>query len=679
MAMSEASYYVQWFRNRLASMIGGGSHNGLRDYDLEFGYPNSVTSHDLWRIYKRNGIASRIIRAFPQATWEEQPVIRDEKGDSAEEKGSDGLANKSFSPFVQDVDNFMLKTKALRYLERADRLSSIGHFGILLMGFKDGAPMREPLAAGKKPLLFLQAYGEPTVKILEFVGDTNDPRYGLPKLYEVTPGFETQSEGGTAPVQGSFQVHASRCIHVAEFLDQGEVQSTPRLQPVYNHLLDLQKVVGSSAESFWRQSNPGIAFSADADAKIDPAMIELMKEQAAEFENQMRRIIAMQGMTPHMLNTMTIADPAPNIEKLLDLIAGGTGIPKRILVGSERGELASSQDSDNWASRIDERQNNYAGPSLLMPFVQKMVDTGNVMTPEERMWAVWSPSNALSPKDQAEVGRIKATALKEYASAPAAEMIVPPQEFRRDFLDLPPESEFEVEDVEEEDDTLTGDGTGDALPPADDAADDAPVVNIRTYRATVEKFGAARAVRMGPGVTIIAPRVAGLKVNATPRTLYVRRDLLNAEDVREHFKAQGVTEMVEGKKMHVTLAYSRIAVDWMKVGQAWTDDAEGNYTLRPGGARPLELLGAEKDVLVQLFVSSELAWRHEDMKLAGATWDYPEYQPHVSLTWNLAPTLTERLARMAELEPYTGKLVFGPEMFEEVKENWKATIKENKR
>ena len=37
------------------------------------------------------------------------------------------------------------------------------------------------------------------------------------------------------------------------------------------------------------------------------------------------------------------------------MISAETGIPKRILTGSERGELASSQDRDNWFERYPER------------------------------------------------------------------------------------------------------------------------------------------------------------------------------------------------------------------------------------------------------------------------------------------------------------------------------------
>lgn len=191
--------HVQWWRQRLGWLFGGATHNGRRNYDLEFGYPDAVTANDLWQMYSRGGIASRVIRAFPQATWEEPPVVRDEAGDSTEPKLSDGTANSSYSEFAKSVEDFLIKTQALRYLERADRLSSVGRFGILLMGFRDGMPLSAEMRAGKAELIYMQAYGEMSLQIAEYYRDTSDPNFGKPKLYRVSPGKGAVAEG--TPVQ----------------------------------------------------------------------------------------------------------------------------------------------------------------------------------------------------------------------------------------------------------------------------------------------------------------------------------------------------------------------------------------------------------------------------------------------------------------------------------------------
>jgi hypothetical protein len=71
---------------------------------------------------------------------------------------------------------------------------------------------------------------------------------------------------------------------------------------------------------------------------------------------------------------------------------------------------------------------------------------------------------------------------------------------------------------------------------------------------------------------------------------------------------------------------------------------------------------------VLLFNSSELAWRHEEMVRAGASYDFDQYQSHVTICYKGAPDL-------ANVEPYRGELVFGPEIFEELDEDWENKSK----
>jgi hypothetical protein len=46
------------------------------------------------------------------------------------------------------------------------------------------------------------------------------------------------------------------------------------------------------------------------------------------------------------------------------------------------------------------------------------------------------------------------------------------------------------------------------------------------------------------------------------------------------------------------------------------------------------------------------------MREAGASWDWPDYQPHISLS--KAPV------DLSKIEPYRGEIVLGPEIFEEI-------------
>jgi hypothetical protein len=169
------------WRNRLASFLGM-THEGKRDLYEVFGYPRVLTPQDFYNLYRRSGMANRIVTCYPKATWRHYPCIRDEAGNSSE-KGKEG-----FSQFYAAAEQFFDERNILRTLQRFDRLARVGRFGILVMGFQDGKDLREPLQKGKHRLMYLQPYGEPSAQVSDWVRDQRDPRYGLPLIYTVQTG-----------------------------------------------------------------------------------------------------------------------------------------------------------------------------------------------------------------------------------------------------------------------------------------------------------------------------------------------------------------------------------------------------------------------------------------------------------------------------------------------------------
>ncbi|MXP42972.1 phage portal protein [Allopontixanthobacter sediminis] len=162
-----------------------------------------------------------------------------------------------------------------------------------------------------------------------------------------------------------------------------------------------------------------------------------------------------------------------------------------------------------------------------------------------------------------------------------------------------------------------------------------------------------------------APSIVGN--DAKPRTLYVHRKLLNGADLVKWAKSQGFKVTLPASDMHTTIAFSRQAIDWMKVEPIWDHDA-GELKVPAGGARLIEQF--DGGAVVLLFNSSTLAYRHEVIKRAGASWDHPEYQPHITLTYDPGEV------DLDQVEPFQGELRFGPEIFEELDLDWKAKIEE---
>jgi hypothetical protein len=146
------------------------------------------------------------------------------------------------------------------------------------------------------------------------------------------------------------------------------------------------------------------------------------------------------------------------------------------------------------------------------------------------------------------------------------------------------------------------------------------------------------------------------------KTLYVHRPLLNSDELIAWAKSQGFGKTLTADDMHVTLAYSRAEVDWDKIKP---NDVGFNVV---GGKRSVSPLG-DKGAVVLHFQSKVLADRWKEFCDAGASWDYEGYKSHVTITYD------GKNLDMSSITPYSGRLVFGGEVFAPLDEDWKPKEK----
>ena len=137
------------------------------------------------------------------------------------------------------------------------------------------------------------------------------------------------------------------------------------------------------------------------------------------------------------------------------------------------------------------------------------------------------------------------------------------------------------------------------------------------------------------------------------RTLYVSRPLRNADELVGWAKGQGFGKTLTADDMHVTVAFSRAAVEWDELA------ADAAPITVIGGARAVNPLGDEGAIVLR-FDSKPLADRWRALRDAGASWDYPSYQPHVTITYD------GTAVGLDSVVPFDGALVFGAEEFAEL-------------
>lgn len=432
--MAYASSLVQ--RALLSSRLGE-QYEGDRDLYQALGYKKDLQYEDFYVRYLRQDIAKAIIDRPADATWRGSFRISEA---GAEEETELEKGWKALDKRLHLASKF----------KRLDKLTSVGWYGVLFLGFDDvssGDPTkyREPVVPGRvNNLLYLKPFSEANAEVVQWDTNPGSPRCGLPEIYNL----KIKNHDGT--LQMNLDVHYSRVLHVAGDLLESESEGQPVLEAVFNRLMDLEKVAGSSGEMFWRGARPGYHGNVDPNTFLSQTAETDLKDKLDEYDHNLRRFLLTQGIDIKPLATQ-VSDPTQTFDIQIQCICAVTGIPKRILIGSERGELASSEDRNQWLDKITMRREEYAEIQIVRPFVDKMVEMGILPSPiEEGYTIVWTDLYAATEKEQAEIGRLKSETIRSYATSPMAERVMPVPSFLELVLRLNEEERAKVlEQIEE--------------------------------------------------------------------------------------------------------------------------------------------------------------------------------------------------------------------------------------
>jgi uncharacterized protein len=423
----------------------GGFGDGLQEYYERLGYPAAEGSSalvNLYRIlYDRDAIANRVVQVLPRECWQVAPTVSEDESASNStpfEKAWDVLSRqlRGARSWYKDEQG----SPVWEYLFRGDVLSGIGTYGVILLGIDDGKLLEQPVEgapkdgrptditgvskdiyggilptqleipfesrmgtdaqyfnltfsparppgrkdstrAANRRLLFLRCFDATLVQVVQYEADIFNPRFGQPLMYWITLNDPRQPHSGVGLPLATVRVHWSRVVHLADNLNSSEIFGFPRQQTVLNRLLDLQKLYGGSAEMYWRGAFPGLSIETlpqlGGDVNINiPKLRNMMSNYAAGLD----RWIALMGMTAKSLAPQVV-DPKSQIEVQLEAICIQIGCPVRVFKGSERGELASSQDDSSWNDRLAHRQQMYITPRIIVPFVDRLIMLGVLPEP----------------------------------------------------------------------------------------------------------------------------------------------------------------------------------------------------------------------------------------------------------------------------------------------------------
>ncbi len=402
-------------------------------YDA-FGFPETISYRDYLRRYKRQEVAHRVIKAPVVATWSDTPEVYD----NTPIDGPEGDKNRSL--FESSFDMLANDIKLFSHLKKLDILASLGRFAILLLGYNsDSVSVLGPVSSTDK-LIYVKPIGEDHVTVLSWDYEPTSERYGWPEVYQVEVATDSDESR-------TIQIHWSRIVHVAiDTLDE-ELYGIPAMEPIYNRLIGLDKIAGSAPEGYLLGARGGFVCKASEHSAslTEEEKNSITKELNSYFEQQ-KRTLTVDGLDIQELKPQVIS-PKEQIDVQLRLISAQTNIPVRILTGSERGELASSQDERSWLKYIEQRRVEVAEGAMLTALVEKLIANGTLPEPIGGFYFTWAPLLVLTDKERAEIAELNIRVLDTYTSNPTAMAIYPPEFFFRDFFGKSNEEILEMDQV----------------------------------------------------------------------------------------------------------------------------------------------------------------------------------------------------------------------------------------
>lgn len=496
-------------------------------------------------------------------------------------------------------------------------------------------------------ITFLHVLDRDEVTCGPIVRDPLSVDYGKPAYWELRSGE------GLGPVR----LHSSRAVPFnGRHVPGGEIRRQEFWgDSIWLHLADA--VIAAD-------SGHAIISALMHEAKIDvvtiPGLSDMMASPAGEQAMMRRWNLAAQLKS---IASIMMIDGGPSTENakkeewnqkqmrwdglsdvmrtILTILSGAADIPYTRLTGDQQKGLANTDEGSmrNYFSAVETQQVLYIEPAM-RPLDEMLIRSALGERPD-KIWYSWNTLYKPTVRESAEIEKIEAESveiIQRTALLPDEALSVVVQN-RMVESGRWPGLEEQLEELPE--DWEPGLGAGATL--TEPGASDDPAAPSSSSQGRPRRATAA---------------------DAAPRTLYVRRDVLNGDEIVRWAKSQGVETTLPASDMHVTIAFSRNPIDWMKVPEPWSARIE----LPEGGPRLLDSFGSDGRASVILFRSSELEWRHQTILEAGASYDHASYQPHITFTYNGVPD---------GLEPYRGRIVLGPEVFTEVDLNWSKKLTED--
>lgn len=438
--VSRTAMFVNSAMRRLETMFPAHFRSGSAKHDhyKDFGWPDDLTFDQLHRMYRRNGLAFAGVDKTILKTWQDNPDLWETEKPTESETES-------------DIRQRFADLRIWQHFAEADRRSMVGKYAAVILRFADDKDFDQPVDTVPGGILGLAGVipaWEGQLTVAEYDSDQRSETYGEPLFYQ----FNESAVGDkTQPRQ--FRVHPDR---VLIWSDDGTINGQSALEPGYNDLLDAEKIKGAGGEGFWKTSRgaPLIEAREGVDAKTVAASmgastpteyLDKINEQIDNFQSGFDKGLMLGGMTAKPM-TITLPSPEHFFAAPVQAFAASLRIPVKILLGSQTGERASTEDANEWAQTCNGRRIIRNLP-IIQEFVNRLERVG--ILPEKDWHINWADLTEASASEKMarakDMAEINAKHLSEYVFTPDEIREVadydPLTDEQRETDDLPPQDD----------------------------------------------------------------------------------------------------------------------------------------------------------------------------------------------------------------------------------------------
>lgn len=326
----------------------------------EYGWPDEVEFDQCYRMWRRGGLAHGAIEKLVTKCWESDPWVN---------SGDETANREPTSPWEREFALMAKEIGLWRAFSRADRRRLIGKYAGLVLEFDDG-----------------RAWNEPVRRRVQLVG--------IRPVWQshLKPAMTDELTGRVKSWSYISKNRTTTTIHPDRVFILGDVdEGVPFLRAAYNDLINIEKVLGGSGESFLKNSarQLGLEFNEGGDmgnlarayGKTPEELGEVLDQMTRDFNSGIDAMLAVQGakITPIVTNV-----PQPMEHFMVNAMSACAAwdMPVKILVGNQTGERASTEDLKHFNKRCQQRRTHELFPEIV-EFVRHLMRVNALPTVPE--------------------------------------------------------------------------------------------------------------------------------------------------------------------------------------------------------------------------------------------------------------------------------------------------------